>query len=592
MSKPTLVLTETDEAGNVVATYYQTSTDERNATRIDRIVPEGSQKSLKTLLDIFLPSGYPNSVTEDYLPYVVSSTRVRATALTLGITDIKSLCDSLQAFSSSIAGLLANRAVLEGQYLPILSIPLPEIRSVGSQSLHERVGVGDASASATNALLLSILQESLGRVATIFFAHRFGNSLEPECKLYRLLADIFNDAAMVLDCLSPVFPKPMRVMILASGSVLRSLCGVAAGSSKASLSAHFARWGNLGELNAKDSSQETVISLLGMLVGCLVVKTVNTPFATWTTLLLLLTLHLATNYMAVRSVCMRTLNRQRANIVFAYLLEYDRVLSPKQVSAKERIFEHGGILRDADGKCLGYCKIGVPACELLERLGSTDRLTRATNIPDGRLLLQLVELFEDERYIVYLGHPPSDTTCILLKKGSDTTAQLKAWYHALLLARQTEQGFKGRTGRRSKQGSVKQVGIWRRQRWRQPQARGCLSRSETQEEHMVIIGDHESIQIREAYLRVKKHVFHGFAEDHRSVVVLRFCVSGDESVRAQGMRRRCCCPSSPGPEVKGPAIRSATHGRYNNEQRAVMMLSPSSAAVGCNNTVCTNWSPR
>lgn len=42
----------------------------------------------------------------------------------------------------------------------------------------------------------------------------------------------------------------MRVSILATSSVLRSLCGVAAGSSKASLSAHFARWGNLGELNA------------------------------------------------------------------------------------------------------------------------------------------------------------------------------------------------------------------------------------------------------------------------------------------------------------------------------------------------------
>jgi len=33
-------------------------------------------------------------------------------------------------------------------------------------------------------------------------------------------------------------------------SALRALCGVAAGSSKASLSAHFAKWGNLGELNA------------------------------------------------------------------------------------------------------------------------------------------------------------------------------------------------------------------------------------------------------------------------------------------------------------------------------------------------------
>lgn len=203
-----------------------------------------------------------------------------------------------------------------------------------------------------------------------------------------------------------------------------------------------------------------------MLVGCLVVKAVNTPFATWTTLLLLLTLHLATNYMAVRSVCMRTLNRQRANIVFAYLHKYDRVLNPKQVSAKERIFEHDGILRDADDKCLGYCKIGVPAYELLERLGMTDRLTRATNLPDGRLL-QLLNLFEDESYIVYLEHP-SDTACILLKKGSDTAVQLKAWYHALLLARQTKQGSK--SGRDSMD-AVRKTLVAVRKDWQKVQAR-------------------------------------------------------------------------------------------------------------------------
>ena len=78
----------------------------------------------------------------------------------------------------------------------------------------------------------------------------------------------------------------MRVSVLSTAGVLRALCGVAGGSSKASLSAHFARWGNLAELNAvsissssrpevrivlicsqKDSSQETIISLLGMLVS-------------------------------------------------------------------------------------------------------------------------------------------------------------------------------------------------------------------------------------------------------------------------------------------------------------------------------------
>ena len=68
--------------------------------------------------------------------------------------------------------------------------------------------------------------------------------------MYRLAADVFNDAAMILDCLSPAFPRGLRVALLSASSVLRALCGVAAGSAKASLSAHFARCGNLGELNA------------------------------------------------------------------------------------------------------------------------------------------------------------------------------------------------------------------------------------------------------------------------------------------------------------------------------------------------------
>lgn len=113
------------------------------------------------------------------------------------------------------------------------------------------VGVGNANASPTNALLLHILQDTSGRIATILFAHRVGTALEPECKTYRLAADVFNDIAMILDCLSPMVPSGvMRVSILSTAGVLRALCGVAGGSSKASLSAHFAKRGNLAELNA------------------------------------------------------------------------------------------------------------------------------------------------------------------------------------------------------------------------------------------------------------------------------------------------------------------------------------------------------
>jgi hypothetical protein len=97
----------------------------------------------------------------------------------------------------------------------------------------------------------NIIQDSVGRIATILFAYDFGPALEAECKKYRFLADIFNDAGMVLSCVTPSLPPFFKVTLLCLSGTLRALCGVAAGSSKASLSVHFAKSGNVGELNAK-----------------------------------------------------------------------------------------------------------------------------------------------------------------------------------------------------------------------------------------------------------------------------------------------------------------------------------------------------
>jgi hypothetical protein len=102
-----------------------------------------------------------------------------------------------------------------------------------------------------------------------------------------LLADILNDAAITLDALSPLldsvyipfdvpwsFPgsaSGLRIVALCLSGSLRALCGVAAGGSKSALTLHFATpekgVGDLGEINAKDASKETVLSLFGMLVS-------------------------------------------------------------------------------------------------------------------------------------------------------------------------------------------------------------------------------------------------------------------------------------------------------------------------------------
>ncbi|KAL2146334.1 hypothetical protein VTI28DRAFT_4359 [Corynascus sepedonium] len=299
-----------DAAGEVLCTYTDSGQKEK-------LKSEKTEVPLpKAVLYAFLPAGYPHTVTSDYLAYQTF--------------------DSLQAFASSITSLLANRAVLEG------------------------LGVGDSGSSPTGALILKITGDTISRIATILFAHRMGQAIEPECKFYRFLADIFNDSAQFLDLLTPALPYLPKLGVIVSAGVLRSLCGVAANASKASLSAHFALTGNLAELNAKEASQETVVSLLGMLVGSLVVRMVEDKQIVWLLMVVLAGVHLSMNYHAVRAVKMRSLNRQRATLVFREWLDHGVVLTPDQVAQRESILGNGrGNLASKTRNYTGFCDFGT-----------------------------------------------------------------------------------------------------------------------------------------------------------------------------------------------------------------------------------------
>ncbi|KAG6016033.1 hypothetical protein E4U43_004323 [Claviceps pusilla] len=259
----------------------------------------------KVFYDAFLPVGYPHSVSKDYLAYQTY--------------------DSLQAFFCTITSLLANRALLQG------------------------LGVGSAKSSATFALLITILKDAMSRIATIAFAHRFGLRIEPDAKRYRFLADIFNDTGFFLELASPCLAASGKVVTLAVGEALRALCGVAAGASKAALSVHFAKHDNLAELNAKEASQETAVGLVGLLVGTLVVRMVEDTRSVVYLMILLVLAHLWTNYLGVRSVCMNTLNRQRATILFLEYMKTGRVLTPEQVAQREHIIFWSPIMCNREG---------------------------------------------------------------------------------------------------------------------------------------------------------------------------------------------------------------------------------------------------
>ncbi|KAH6874732.1 vitamin B6 photo-protection and homoeostasis-domain-containing protein [Thelonectria olida] len=331
----------------------------------------------KGLYDAFLPVGFPHSVSEDYLAYQTF--------------------DSLQAFFSTITSLLANRALLQG------------------------LGVGDANSSATFAMLLTILKDAMSRVATILFAQQFGLRIEPDAKKFRFLADLFNDTAFFLELYSPYFGSWGKVIALTTGEALRALCGVSAGASKAALSVHFAKHNNLAELNAKEASQETAVGLVGLLVGTILVKSVEDHQSVVYLMVSLVFAHLWMNYLGVRSVCMTTLNRQRATILFEEHLKSGKVLTPEEVAQRENIIFWKPVVRNRNGGLVAKIEMAENYWKAMG--GSRPRVDIA--IVDGAL------------YSLFVwSHASQNTTPIkiLLWRDAEPVHIISSWFMAMEVA--------------------------------------------------------------------------------------------------------------------------------------------------------------
>jgi len=171
-------------------------------------------------------------------------------------------------------------------------------------------------------------------------------------------------------------------------------------------------------------------------------------------MIFLLAIHLGTNYLAVRAVCMQTLNRQRANLVFSSLLEQldndetnynnDRNLSredlprfvcpsPEEVRLQERVFERDGVLR-WKGEILGYCKLGVELKVVLGCFGRPDSMTGSHTGSQLHEFSKLSDIFKDGGYIVWYDEVRR-TFLVVLEEGAGPVTMLKAWTFALHCAK-------------------------------------------------------------------------------------------------------------------------------------------------------------
>lgn len=245
--------------------------------------------------EIFLPVGYPDSVSRDYTEYQI--------------------WDSIQAFASSITGTLATQSVLSG------------------------VGVGDQGASVLAATTTWILRDGTGMTGRILFAWFQGSNLDYDSKKWRLFADILNDVAIFLELMCQ-YLKGYVTAVLCVSSVAKSIVGVAGGATRAALTQHQARSNNMADVSAKDGSQETLVNLAAFLFSLLLLRIVaGNPWLLYSIFISFTLLHIFANYRAVSCVVMETFNRSRYAIVVRRFLETAGDIAPVAwVNARESVW--------------------------------------------------------------------------------------------------------------------------------------------------------------------------------------------------------------------------------------------------------------
>lgn len=249
-------------------------------------------------LNAFLPHGFPDSVSSDYLQYQI--------------------WDSVQAFASSITGSICTHAVLKG------------------------VGVGNENASAIAATITWLLKDGVSMIGRIGFAWLQGTKLDSDCKRWRLFADALNDIAMFLDLVTAYFQDHFMFIICISG-LMKSIVGVAGGCTRAALTQHQARKNNMADVSAKDGSQETLVNLIALMCSLVILPIVTkNMMLTWIVYVAMTSIHLIANYLAIKSVVMEIFNESRFEIYTSHYLNEGlkrrKFLTVSEVNERESLF--------------------------------------------------------------------------------------------------------------------------------------------------------------------------------------------------------------------------------------------------------------
>lgn len=323
---------------------------------------------------VFLPQGYPESVSDDYFKY--------------------QLWDTVQAFCSTLSGTLTTQAIMKG------------------------VGVGDTAATPLAAAITWILKDGTGMIGRIVFAWFEGTSLDGNCKKWRLFADALNDMAMFLELLLPTFVQH-STSILCVATAMKAIVGVAGGATRAAITQHQAVRNNMADVSAKDGSQETCVNLCASIAGIVILSTFDEGEYIWQMFTVFTIIHLYANFRAVKSLKMLTVNISRLNLLIDDYLHTEAVNNPEVTNFQESVI-------------LGYGHSDVDLCGFRIKLGTSLQCILGNGKTTAEEVKLLANFYSSKKYLI-LTDLKSRRIFVSFQQGESTLHVIQAYFHAVML---------------------------------------------------------------------------------------------------------------------------------------------------------------
>ncbi|XP_018513212.1 protein root UVB sensitive 5 isoform X2 [Brassica rapa] len=230
--------------------------------------------------DFVFPTGFPGSVSDDYLDYM------------------------LWQFPTNVTGWMCNVLV--------------------TSSLLKAVGVGSfsgsspaATAAASAAAIRWVSKDGIGALGRLLIGGRFGSLFDDDPKQWRMYADFIGSAGSFFDLATQLYPTQF-LLLASTGNLAKAVARGLRDPSFRVIQNHFAISGNLGEVAAKEEVWEVGAQLIGLGLGILIIDTPGLvksfPFVslTWTSIRLV---HLWLRYQSLAVLRFDTINLKRARIL-------------------------------------------------------------------------------------------------------------------------------------------------------------------------------------------------------------------------------------------------------------------------------------